>query len=183
MASNFELSEYEQLRERNIARNREVMRALGLDATDFSLHAAHRSSTRTKEQDTPKRKRETVATAPSRRSSRVAGQAAVESGDAVEGCDGEEGPSVKVREQAALRGLEHEHAAAEEAHKARWAGKQGKISIVGTASYSHTLMRVRTMSESALANRVKAIERAAGKHAVGSCMASGKMNNPSSFFA
>jgi hypothetical protein len=38
--------------------------------------------------------------------------------------------------------------------------------VVGTASYQHTLMRVRTMSEPALGNRVKAIERAKGKHAV-----------------
>ena len=37
---------------------------------------------------------------------------------------------------------------------------------MGTASYQHTLMRVRTMSEPALGNRVKAIERAKGKHAV-----------------
>ena len=38
--------------------------------------------------------------------------------------------------------------------------------IVGTASYEHTLMRVRTMSEKGLANRIRAIERAKGKHAV-----------------
>ena len=41
-----------------------------------------------------------------------------------------------------------------------------RVSVVGTASYQHTLMRVRTMSEPALGNRVKAIERAKGKHAV-----------------
>jgi len=35
-----------------------------------------------------------------------------------------------------------------------------------TASYKHCLMRVRSMSEKALANRVKAIERSAGKHCV-----------------
>jgi hypothetical protein len=35
-----------------------------------------------------------------------------------------------------------------------------------TATYEHCLMRVRTMTEKALANRVKAIERAAGKHCV-----------------
>ena len=33
-----------------------------------------------------------------------------------------------------------------------------------TATYEHCLMRVQTMTEKALANRVKAIERAAGKH-------------------
>jgi hypothetical protein len=35
-----------------------------------------------------------------------------------------------------------------------------------TATYAHTLMRIKSMSPPALANRVKAIERAAGKHCV-----------------
>jgi hypothetical protein len=35
-----------------------------------------------------------------------------------------------------------------------------------TASYEHGLMRVRSMSEKGLSNRVRAIERAAGKHCV-----------------
>jgi hypothetical protein len=35
-----------------------------------------------------------------------------------------------------------------------------------TASYEHCLMRIRTMTPSGLANRIKAIERAAGKHSV-----------------
>ena len=35
-----------------------------------------------------------------------------------------------------------------------------------TASYAHCLMRVRSMSERALINRCKTIERAAGKHCV-----------------
>ncbi|KAL7482305.1 hypothetical protein ACHAW6_007983 [Cyclotella cf. meneghiniana] len=35
-----------------------------------------------------------------------------------------------------------------------------------TATYEHCLMRVRTMSEKGLVNRIRAIERAAGKHCV-----------------
>jgi len=35
-----------------------------------------------------------------------------------------------------------------------------------TATYEHCLMRVKTMTEKALVNRVRAIERAAGKHCV-----------------
>ena len=35
-----------------------------------------------------------------------------------------------------------------------------------TATYEHCAMRVRTMTENALANRVKAIERAVGKHCI-----------------
>jgi hypothetical protein len=58
----------------------------------------------------------------------------------------------------------HERDAA--AYARRNAGCQAKVSVVGTASYQHTLMRARTMSHPALANRIKAIERAKGKHAV-----------------
>ena len=58
----------------------------------------------------------------------------------------------------------HERDAA--AYALRNAGCQARVSVVGTASYQHTLMRVRTMSLSALSNRIKAIERAKGKHAV-----------------
>lgn len=60
-----------------------------------------------------------------------------------------------------LHGLTRDHG-----RERRWAGRQKKQTIVGTASYSHTLMRVRTMSEQALGNRIKAIERAKGQHAV-----------------
>ena len=58
------------------------------------------------------------------------------------------------------------HEAEAEAYRLRNAGVQERVSVVGTASYQHTLMRVRTMSEDALARRRKAIERAKGKHAV-----------------
>ena len=53
-----------------------------------------------------------------------------------------------------------------EAYRLRNAGVQERVSVVGTASYQHTLMRVRTMGEDALSRRCKAIERAKGKHAV-----------------
>lgn len=58
------------------------------------------------------------------------------------------------------------HEADAAAYAKRNAGCQEKVSVVGTASYQHTLMRVRTMSEPALKNRIAAIERAKGKHAV-----------------
>ena len=62
--------------------------------------------------------------------------------------------------------IDEKHRADAEQYAKRNAGQQEKVSVVGTASYQHTLMRVRTMSEPALKNRVKAIERAKGKHAV-----------------
>jgi hypothetical protein len=175
-----EKSEYELLREANIRRNKEVMAALGLDDSDFQLHALHKkksdkgsssSSSSGSSSGAAKRKRpEKGTTEPSRRSSRVAGleaEAAAEGGLDGDRADGEEGGGGgSKRFHADLHASEEEHAAAEEAYLRRWAGKQGRVTIVGTASYAHTLMRVRTMSEAALGKRVKAIERAAGKHAV-----------------
>mmetsp|Transcript_17402 Transcript_17402/g.54349 ORF Transcript_17402/g.54349 Transcript_17402/m.54349 type:complete len:215 (+) Transcript_17402:80-724(+) len=137
-----ELSEYEKLREANIARNRAIMLSLGLGDTDVRLHKAS-------SRGEPKKKRQREAPREgSRRSQRLAGQAADDaSGRAAE----------DAREDA------HED---ENASHLVWAGKQAGSSIVGTASYEHTLMRVRSMSEAALWTRMKRIEQAKGRHAV-----------------
>jgi hypothetical protein len=90
-----------------------------------------------------------------------------------------------------VRQLDQLHAGEADHYDTRHAGAQRRASVVGTASYRHTLMRcaparsaagrrrhvrppalrvvarsVRTMNEDALARRIKAIERAKGKHAV-----------------
>ena len=59
-----------------------------------------------------------------------------------------------ARQAAALRFFEQDSAT-------RKAAKENP-----TATYGHCLMRVQTMTHKALANRVKVIERAAGKHCV-----------------
>jgi hypothetical protein len=78
--------------------------------------------------------------------------------------DGDEEEQEEQEEQEQERQALHEAAAAN--HARRHAGKQARAAIVGTASYQHTLMRVRTMGEEALARRIHAIARAKGKHAV-----------------
>jgi hypothetical protein len=45
-------------------------------------------------------------------------------------------------------------------------GGEAAVKQNPTATYEHCLMRVRSMTEKGLANRVKAIERAAGKHCI-----------------
>ena len=63
--------------------------------------------------------------------------------------------------------IERKHLIAEKAFLSlRNKSKQKKQTIVGTASYQHTLMRVRTMTEPKLRNRMKAISRAKGQHCV-----------------
>lgn len=179
------MSAYEQLRMQNIKRNEEIMRMLGLDQHDLALHrATHGSGTNKAKSSKPGnnqqkargggRKRKSAASGEAsdsrkalRRSSRRLAGKGAESGG-IEG-DGDEpvvGASAE-REQAPLRAGEEEHELAEAEHL-RWAGKQKKASVVGTASYKHTLMRVRTMNEAALGRRIKAIERACGQ--VGLCV-------------
>ena len=54
----------------------------------------------------------------------------------------------------------------EAASPTRRAEKQRRGTVVGTASYEHTLMRVRSMSDKALWTRMRKIETAQGRHAV-----------------
>lgn len=100
-----------------------------------------------------------VRQATTRRSRRLAGMNGDESAAATQGDDSERRRGFAVE-------LDGAHEAEAEAYRLRNAGRQERVSVVGTASYQHTLMRVRTMGEEALARRVKAIERAKGKHAV-----------------
>lgn len=184
-----DLSDYEKLRQRNISRNREVMRALGLDEHDFALHAVHSGGrgknsqnggrAESKQQAGGARKRvrdvagddggdgtaQTPADVPRRRSARLKGVAAAPVGFTEEAAGDKgsgEGVLGRGRREAPLRASEDAHRAAEAEHL-RWAGRQKRASVVGTASYQHTLHRVRTMDEAALARRIKAIERAKGQ--------------------
>ena len=179
-------SEYELLREANMRRNAAVMRALGLDDSDFTLHrnfkGASAKKPAAKKKAAPKRKHgdadddgdggdgndtEGAIRAPAaRRSARQAGLAAQERALPAHELGDDEGSAVaRGRDKAPLRASEEDHALAE-AELSRWSGRQRRASVVGTASYAHTLMRVRTMNEAALARRATAIERACGRHAV-----------------
>ena len=158
-----DLSEYEKMRLENIARNQRVLEALGLVRSDAELHEALRKpkEKKNKRQKTSEDDAES-ARAAVRRSQRLAGLPA--DGDDAGGASSSSA-SVSARH---LRGTaDHDEAEAEyELWTQRWSAKQKGATVVGTASYAHTLMRVMTMSESALANRINAIERACGQHAV-----------------
>jgi len=172
------------MRRKNIESNRAMMRLLRLSTLDFELHHSHRdqedgrgeanaefaaarSSGPQSKAIRLKRKGSGalgtgVTRGPMRRSTRLACLFASE---------GASQTSVE-RERALPPSKEIEfadggtHEAAAEAYERRHAGRQGRGAFVGTASYAHTLMRVRTLSEQALSNRIKAIERSKGKYAV-----------------
>lgn len=167
------LTEYEAMVAANIRRNRAVMEALGLCRSDACRHEelrqanasinggkkpSKRAKLVTNASDGPEAERAAV-----RRSQRLAG--------AVEGAT-PDGGNADTTASAAGRtrdteelGCKGEHKAAREDHL-RWAGSQRGASVVGSASYEHTLHRVMTMSEAQLGRRITAIERACGQHAV-----------------
>ena len=147
------LCDYEKQRLENIKRNQAVLEALGLVQSDAIKHDELRNAPKAKKQKAdpngPEAQRAAV-----RRSMRLAGVPA-DDNDA-------EADALSSGAISAERG-DHTQARADyDLYSQRWCQKQAGVTVVGTASYSHTLMRVMTMSETGLANRINAIERACG---------------------
>lgn len=137
-------SAYEVAREERLRRNRAQLEFLGLgDESDASRPVSPRL----------KKSRKLVKTEPSRRSKRT--QGLTPEGDVVERVhadeEDDEDDSWMLAKIERLKALHLER---------RTAYKNP------TATYEHTWMRVRTMSDNALENRVRAIERALGQHCV-----------------
>jgi len=170
-----ELVPYELERERRIAVNRARMLALGLRREDVRAHDASRARASRKDLKASataraarsptesRRAREASARGEVRRSSRARGIAperdARDGGERSTRGEGE-GEGETTRDARAL------HRRAAEEYAARNAGKQARAAIVGTTSYNHTLMRVKTMDERGLERRMNAIRNARGKHCV-----------------
>jgi hypothetical protein len=176
MTASTDVSDYERLRASNIQRNNARLRALGLlsfkeeeesNALAFSFGSIR--SKKKNESSSPsawssniqKRKRLPVAPTESRKSLRLQGKHpdGVELVAASPGSREKE-RQARVQECRAVR-LQLARDFANLTDAERKAAKENS-----TASYEHASMRIRTMTDKALANRVKAIERAAGKHSV-----------------
>ncbi len=169
-------SEFEQLRARNILRNNARLRSLGLitrreeersnaialGKTYFEDQEREEGSDSewTQSPKKKKQKRKHNAAEASRKSLRLQGITPTTTGEIIDGppLDTPEERRERVRECREVR-LRAAKAVAE-------AGAEKAAKENSTATYEHCLMRVRSMSDKALANRVKAIERAAGKHCV-----------------
>jgi hypothetical protein len=176
-----ELSDYEALRAKNIERNNARLRALGLisakEETTSNVVAWRKvSSTSTVDKentknDTAKRKRKaggnadsSVRTIGSRKSLRLQGEGPdMESQDVL---PDEETEPQSASEEREARVKECREIRLRRALEVSEAGADKAAMENPTATYDHCLMRVRTMTDKGLANRVKAIERAAGKHCV-----------------
>lgn len=177
-SSNF-LTEYEKERNARVMRNELLMRRLGLSDFDSYMHNASSKNKREEEDDSSdekkkkekkRRKRETDVEKVVfvRRSSSRLKRGGGGKGETDEQQQQEKEDIKEDKEEFKERDEEQErkHRIAEQEFSYRNKMKQKKQTIVGTASYQHTLMRVRTMTEPKLRNRMNAISRAKGQHCV-----------------
>ena len=174
-----ELTPYELEREQRLAINRQRMLALGLCRNDILMHRTSRESASRKDSKAsttaravksptkPHRARESNDHDDVRRSSRRRGivpeRFASLDDDDIERHARER---LKRGERELSDDARALHERAAEEYAARNAGKQERAAIVGTTSYNHTLMRVKTMDERGLERRMNAIRNARGKHCV-----------------
>lgn len=181
------LSDYERTRATNIERNNARLRELGLitvreerESNDLAWKRSSLSSFAKKEgedddndgkeQGVPKKKRKRAPakqppTEPTRESRRVQGQDPEGTPVLERQVDNDDSTLEEIRQQQvqecrrARQFVALRYSQLTDAEKK--AAKENP-----TATYEHCLKRVRTMTDKALYNRVKAIERATGKHCV-----------------
>lgn len=173
MATSSSFSAYEVARAQNIERNNARLRALGLitiSEEQTSNHSAwNRDLGPTKAKNNPKdksKKRLSASTSrgpPTRRSKRLKEA----EGSCSSNADSINGSETMDRQQ------QEEESHEQRVRNCREARQRAALKLQAsdqnknpTATYDHCLMRVRTMTTKSLANRVKVIERAAGKHCV-----------------
>jgi hypothetical protein len=169
-------SEYEVTRAQNIERNNARLRALGLitedeerqsNAAGWGKHWKPRkqlnhlqSAPTTKDKQSTKRP-STPSMSESRKSRRLLGLQAEHQISATTPTELQDLPIIpleqrhQARQEAALRYYQSSDDAAQKAAAEN-----------PTATYEHCLMRIQSMTHAGLANRIKVMERAAGKHCV-----------------
>jgi len=182
--TNSHLTEYEKERNARVMRNERLMQSLGLSSFDVHMHAFKKGGEKDDDGNTKKKKkrkaereemRKTKNTTTNndepvavRSSSRLRGEKATMTTTTTTRILNDDDNEEEEREELMIdEEIERKHLIAEKAFLSlRNKSKQKKQTIVGTASYQHTLMRVRTMTEPKLRNRMKAISRAKGQHCV-----------------
>lgn len=180
------LSDYERGRAANIERNNARLRELGLISSDeerqsndaawkrFSSEPTsdHGNSLEEAKVESRSRKRDhpkNISTEPARKSRRVQGKdpegmpLAMSTNHPASSTDRES--LAQIRERRVVECRQARQLAALRYSKLTDAEKKAAKENP-TATYPHCLHRVRTMTEKALYNRVRAIERATGKHCV-----------------
>lgn len=185
------LTEYEKTRARNIARNNKRLRELGLisaleerqsNNAAWGLHSVPekgKDNAKESEEDSDNDNWSPTSTKKKRKAEKVPRTSPVRKSARIQGIDAD-GQELTVNELGNINSTSQEDrkrqrkAIVEECREARQraalrvmeAGAEQAAKDNPTATYEHCLMRVRTMKEKGLQNRVKAIERATGKHCV-----------------
>lgn len=177
------VSDYEALRATNIARNNARLRALGLisaaeeKASNDLANLVNQSKTTkgTKRKTMPTEENQNDNNHPkerSRKSLRLLGMAPDNNDDSnknnktiLPNINGEN-TTRTLSEERAARVQECREIRLRRALEVSEEGAEKAAMENPTASYEHCLMRIRSMTEAGLANRVKSIERAAGRHCV-----------------
>ena len=177
------LTEYEKERNARVMRNELLMRRLGLSDFDSYMHnsSSKKGNKREEEEeddDEKKKKKKKKKEKRRKRETDVEKVVVVRrSSSRLKRGGGGKGETDEQQQQDIKEDKEEEfkerdeeqerkHRIAEQEFSYRNKMKQKKQTIVGTASYQHTLMRVRTMTEPKLRNRMNAISRAKGQHCV-----------------
>lgn len=191
-----EKSDYELQRLKNIQRNNARLRALGLiskaeeahsnavaqgialpaansidESVSSDTHSSTKSLISSSTVSSKKKRKVTPSTSPKRKSRRVKGLGPEGTAEIINDHDGTsdttpssgtitESRQERVQECRAMR----QQIALRYAQMTDAEQKAAKENP--TATYEHCIMRIRTMSDKQLRNRVKAIERASGKHCV-----------------
>ena len=184
------LSEYEEARARNIEKNNARLRSLGLitaleEKRSNDLAWGRQPSYESEDEDdddsssdeeyseegtSSKKKRKKRSKAPStpregsRKSRRLFGLTS--DGNTLDRDESVEQRKERIQQEREEMVTECREARLRAANEVAKAGHQLAGTKNPTATYEHCLMRVRTMNEKGLMNRVRAIERAAGKHCV-----------------
>lgn len=172
-------SDYEKLRARNIERNNARLRALGLISQKeqersnalawgkaIAENAPAVSSDKGEDEKDDEWKESPLRKKRVRKSGGEASRKSLRlQGIPPEGTEIEDEPYDTPREREE-RVRECREVRLRAAKAVAEAGAEKAAKENPTATYEHCIMRVQTMTDKALANRVKSIERAAGKHCV-----------------
>jgi hypothetical protein len=179
MISAAELSSYEKKRAENVTRNNARLRALGLisaleeEKSNAKAWGKEISESCDQQDESKKRKQKKIPSPqePIRKSRRLLGErpehaARVDQDESRSHPSSQSALVFETEEERQARVKECREARQRAAIEVAKAGANAAGKENRSATYEHCLMRVKTMTDKALTNRVKAIERAAGKHCV-----------------
>jgi len=181
--SSSSMSEYEKLRAKNISKNNARLRSLGLISSleeqrsnaaalgedDKAITTSTTTTTIGNEKTVLAQPRPSSSSITKKRKSRVVDGEASRKSLRLQGINVVVDSSTKttmIEEERIERVKECREMRLRSAQVVFEAGLEVAAKENPTATYDHCLMRVRSMSEKGLGNRIKAIERSVGKHCV-----------------